>query len=164
MEEEIADRQGYEAARASILKNGYGGHFFDLEVRYYDIQGWTYWSSPLAMSYSERYMINSCRTEYTWDALSKAGELPPEGFEGKILSLTPLLENPMFQELVRSGKVDGEIEKRHESGHRHRKLFHALPFLIQDESILNQCNSEELDEIKSILAVNETAENSTEAS
>ncbi|MDB4657844.1 PD-(D/E)XK nuclease family protein, partial [Verrucomicrobiales bacterium] len=94
----------YAAARAFIRDHGYDGHFFDLEVRYYDLGEWTYWSSPLAKSFEEQYMINRCRTEYTWDALAKAGRLPAEGFEGKELSLAPVLEDLEFQSLVRDSR------------------------------------------------------------
>jgi hypothetical protein len=81
VEEELDDRETYGAARAFIRDNGYDGHFFDLVVRYFALGEWTYWSSPLAKPFEEQYMINRCRTEYTWDTLAKAGELPPEGFE-----------------------------------------------------------------------------------
>lgn len=104
VEEELDDPETYAAARAFIRDHGYDGHFFDLEVRYYDLGGWTYWSSPLSRPFEEQYMINRCRTGYTWDALSKAGKLPPEGFEGKDLSLAPVLEDPEFQSLVRDSR------------------------------------------------------------
>ena len=106
VEEELDDPEGYAAARAYIRGQGYDGHFFDLGVRYYDLREWTYWSSPLAKSFEDQYMINRCRKEYTWDALAKAGELPPEGFKGKEFSLSPVLEDPEFQSLVRDAKGD----------------------------------------------------------
>jgi len=104
VEEEIEDPEAYAAARAFIRDHGYDGHFYDLDVRYYDLGDWTYWSSPLAKLFEDQYMINRCRKEYTWDALDKAGELPSEGFEEAEFSLSPVLENPEFQSLVRDAR------------------------------------------------------------
>lgn len=104
VEEELDNSEAYAAARTFIRDHGYDGHFFDLEVRYYDLGEWTYWSSPLAKPFEEQYMINRCRKEYTWDSLSKAGKLPTEGFEGKELSLAPVLEDPEFLSLVRDAR------------------------------------------------------------
>jgi len=163
VKKELADPDAYSAARAFIQYHGYDGHFFDLVVRYFDLAGWTYWSSPLANPFKEQYMINRCRTEYTWDALSKAGELPPEGFEGKILSLAPVLEDEEFQALMHSGEADWEIAKRREVGQRYRKLFHALPYLLGADSIRIQCSAAELRQLQGILAMQEEAENSTTA-
>lgn len=104
VEKELDDQDAYVIARTFIRDQGYDGNFFDLDVRYYDVDGWTYWSSPLAKPFEEQYMINRCRTEYTWDALSSAGELPPEGFQEGSLSLSPVLGDPEFQSLVRDAK------------------------------------------------------------
>lgn len=101
VEEELDNPEAYTAARAFIRDRGYDGHFFDLDVRYYDLGEWTYWSSPLAKPFEDQYMINRCRREFTWDALAKAGELPSEGFEGTEFSLSPVLEDQEFQSLVR---------------------------------------------------------------
>jgi len=104
VEGQLDEPETYLAAREFIRDRGYDGHFFDLEVRYYDLGKWTYWSSPLAKSFEDQYMINRCRKEYTWDALAEAGELPAEGFEGKELNLAPVLEDPEFQSLVRDSR------------------------------------------------------------
>jgi hypothetical protein len=162
VEEELGNPGSYAAARTFIRDHGYDGHFFDLVVRYYDVNGWTYWSSPLAKPFVEQYMINRCRTEYTWDALSKAGELPPEGFEGKILSLTPVLEDPEFQALARSGKTDGEIETCCKIAQHYGKLFHALPHLMGEDSIRDQCSAAELSQLEAILAAHQEPGDSTE--
>jgi len=57
VEEELDDPEAYAAARAFIRDHGYDGRFFDLDVRYYDLEEWTYWSSPLDKRYEEQYMI-----------------------------------------------------------------------------------------------------------
>ena len=163
VEGELEDPEAYAAARSFIRNHGYDGHFFDLVVRYYDADGWTYWSSPLAKPFEEQYMINRCRTEYTWDALAQTGELPPEGFEGKILSLAPVLEDPEFQALVRREEVGGKVEERRELAQRHRKIFHALPYLMGEDSIRNQCSAAERCQLEAILATYEKAADSTEA-
>ncbi len=104
VEKELDDLDAYAAARVFIRDQGYDGHFFDLDVRYYDVDGWTYWSSPLAKPVEDQYMINRCRKEYTWDALSSAGELPSEEFQEEGLSLSPVLEDQDFQSLVRDSR------------------------------------------------------------
>jgi len=105
VEDEFDDPEAHSAARAFIRDHGYDGRFFELDVRYYDLEEWTYWSSPLDKPCEEQYMINRCRKEYTWDALTEAGRLPPEGFEGKELSLAPVLDDPDFRSLVRDARV-----------------------------------------------------------
>lgn len=162
VEEELGDPEAYAAARAFIRNHGYDGHFYDLVVRYYDLAGWTYWSSPLAKTFEEQYMINRCRTEYTWDALAKAGDLPPEGFEGKTLSLDPVLNDPEFRNLLLCEDPDGDLEKRREIGRHHRKLFHSLSYLLGEDSIRSQCSTEELDQLEAIIASHGEAGDSTE--
>ena len=128
-------------------------HFYTLEVHYFDLAGWTYWSSPLAKPFEEKYMINRCRKEYTWDALSKAGELLPEGFEGRRLSLAPVLEDPVFQSLVHDGAGSRDVESMLSMTQRHRKIFHALPYLLEEDSIREQCSAEEFEQLKACAEV-----------
>lgn len=154
VEEELDDPVAYAAARSFIRDEGYDGHFFDLKVRYHDLGEWSYWSSPLAKPFEEQYMINRCRTEYTWDALSKAGELPPEGFEGNGLSLAPVLEDPDFRSLLNDGHGN-EVAKQREIGQRYRKVFHALPYVLGEDYVRNQCSGKELEQLKAVLTVQE---------
>mgnify|MGYP006111564673 FL=1 len=165
VEEELEDQLGYAATRAFIRDHGYDGNFFDMNVRYCDADGWTYWASPLAEPFESRYMLNRCRTEYTWDVLSKAGKLPPEGFQAQHLSLSPVLEDPEFQSLVRDrdaedhASVDSEApnaemaERQRNVLHRHGKTFHCLPHLLEldEQSIREQCLDEELKQLQSLL-------------
>ena len=175
VEKELEDQESFRAARSFILDSGRDGKFFDLDVRYYDTGGWTYWSSPLVKPFEAQYMLNRCRTEFTYESLAAAGALPEEGFQGSALTLTPVLEDPEFQSLVRDskgseftvsdvlGSADYEnrhsnvlsqlLERRRNVLRRHSKMFHSLSFMLEDESVKAQCGDVEFNLLKSILAV-----------
>jgi hypothetical protein len=104
VEKEITDQKGFRAAKSFVLEEGRDGKFYNLDVRYYDVDGWTYWSSPLNSSLDEQYMLNRCKTEFTYDSLKASGSLPPEGFQEAALNLTPVLEDHEFQSLIRDTK------------------------------------------------------------
>lgn len=175
VEEELADQEAFRAARSFIRESGRDGKFYDLNVRYYDAGEWTYWSSPLVKPFESQYMLNRCRTEFTYESLAAAGALPEEGFQGSALTLTPVLEDPEFQALVSDTKgieftvfdvldtADYEIrhsnvlsrltERRLNVLRRHSKMFHSLSFMLEDESVKAQCGDVEFNLLKSILAV-----------
>jgi hypothetical protein len=104
VEEELADQTAFQAAKQFVKEFGYDGKFFDINVRYFEADGWTYWASPLAKPFESQYMLNRCKTEYTYDSLAKAGKLPSEGFRESTLSLAPVLEDPEFKSLVRDAE------------------------------------------------------------
>ena len=104
VEEELADQEDFRAARLFVRESGRDGTFYDLKVRYFDAGGWTYWSSPLAKPFEEQYMLNRCKTAFTYDSLVESGELPVEGFQESALILAPVLEDPEFKSLVRDAK------------------------------------------------------------
>ena len=47
VEENLSDKAAFRAARAFVREFGYIGKFFDMDVCYFDAEGWTYWASPL---------------------------------------------------------------------------------------------------------------------
>lgn len=104
VEEELTDQATFQLAKSFVKEFGYDGRFFDLDVRYYDANGWTYWASPLAKPFEFQYMLNRCKTDFTYESLAKAGQLPPEGFRESKLSLSPILEDPEFKTLLRDAE------------------------------------------------------------
>jgi len=104
VEKELPNQVVYQAARAFVKDSGKVGKFFDMDVHYFDVNGWTYWASPLAKKTEDQYMLNRCKTEYSYDSLAKSGSLPPEGFREKELSLTPILEDDEFKSLIRDAE------------------------------------------------------------
>ena len=101
VEKELPDQSAFHAAKSFIRESGYAGKFFDMEVNYFDADGWTYWASPLAKPHESQYMLNRCKTEYTYQSLARTNNLPPEGFRGSELSLAPVLGDSDFESLVR---------------------------------------------------------------
>jgi hypothetical protein len=101
VEKDLSDAAAFRAAREFVKEFGYIGKFFDRDVCYFDTEGWTYWASPLVEPIESQYMLNRCKTEYSYQSLAKAGELPPEGFRESALSLSPVLEDPEFKSLMR---------------------------------------------------------------
>lgn len=175
VEKELTDQEAYRAARSFIQESGRDGKFYDLDVRYHDADGWTYWSSPLIKPFESQYMLNRCKTEFTYEILSESGALPPEGFQGAALNLNPVLDDSEFQSLVRETKgseftvsdvlATADYKQRHSNAllqllerrrnvlRRHSKTFHSLSFMLEDESVKAQCGDMEFDLLKSILAV-----------
>lgn len=104
VEKELKDQEAFREAKTFILEKGRDGKFYNLDVRYYDAAGWTYWASPLNRPLDAQYMLNRCKTEFTYDSLAASGMLPTEGFQEAALNLTPVLEDHEFQSLVRDTK------------------------------------------------------------
>lgn len=107
VESELSDREAFKAAKSLIRNSGREGKFYDLNVRYYDAGGWTYWASPLAKPFEAQYMLNRCKTEFSYEALAETGELPSEGFQESVLALSPILDDPEFKSLVRDAEGSG---------------------------------------------------------
>jgi hypothetical protein len=101
VEKDLSDTGAFRAARTFVKEFGYLGKFFNRDVCYFDAEGWTYWASPLVEPIESRYMLNRCKTEYTYESLAKVGDLPTEGFCESALSLSPILEDPEFKSLMR---------------------------------------------------------------
>lgn len=101
VENELAHREAFQAAKAFVQNSGRDGKFYDMNVRYLDAGGWTYWASPLAKPFDSQYMLNRCKTEFTYEALAEAGNLPAEGFNECVLDLAPILSDPEFKSIVR---------------------------------------------------------------
>lgn len=76
VEQELADQESYRKARSFIQESGRDGNFFDFKVRYYDLNDWTYWASPLKESITQKYMLNRCKSEHTYDAQIAKGQIP----------------------------------------------------------------------------------------
>lgn len=104
VEKELTDQATFQVAKSFVKESGYDGKFFDLDVRYLDANGWTYWASPLAWPLELQYMLNRCKTEFTYESLAKAGQLPPEGFRESTLLLSPIQEDPDFKTLLRNAE------------------------------------------------------------
>jgi len=104
VEENLPDQAAFRASKAFVRDCGYVGKFFDLDVFYFDADGWTYWASPLAKPPESQYMLNKCKTEYSYESCVRSGTLPPEGFCGAELSLSPILEDADFRSLMRESK------------------------------------------------------------
>jgi len=139
VQENLPDQAAFRAAKAFVRDCGYVGKFFDLDVSYFDADGWTYWASPLAKLPESQYMLNKCKTEYSYESCVRSGALPPEGFRGSALSLSPILEDSDFRSLMRESKDvlkdEGVIEKQRSILNQHAKRFHALAYLLNEESI-----------------------------
>jgi len=101
VEKNLPDQAAFQAAKAFVRESGRLGKFFDMDVFYFDADEWTYWASPLAKPPESQYMLNRCKTEYSYEACARSGELPPEGFRESKLSLSPILEDPGFRSLMR---------------------------------------------------------------
>jgi hypothetical protein len=104
VQNELADQAAFQASKQFVREFGRDGKFFDMDVRYYEADGWTYWTSQLGKPLESQYMLNRCKTEYTYESLAKAGKLPLEGFRESIVSLAPVLEDPEFKSLVRDAE------------------------------------------------------------
>jgi len=104
---ELTDQATFQLAKSFVKEFGYDGKFFDLDVRYLDANGWTYWASPLAEPLELQFMLNRCKSEFTYESLAKAGQLPPEGFRESTLLLSPIQEDPDFKTLLRN--ADGGV-------------------------------------------------------
>lgn len=100
VEEKLPDQAAFQAARAFVRESGRLGKFFDMDVFYFDADEWTYWASPLAKLPESQYMLNRCKTEYSYEACARSGELPSEGFRESKLSLSPILEDTDFKSLM----------------------------------------------------------------
>jgi hypothetical protein len=83
--------------------------------------------------------------------------LPPEGFRGTPLSLSPILADPDFRTLMRESKdvlkSADLLGKQRSLLNRHAKAFHALAYVLAEESIQSQCSEAEFNLLKSLLAV-----------
>jgi hypothetical protein len=104
VEKELKDQEAFREAKSFILEKGRDGKFYKLDVRYYDVGGWTYWASPLNKPLDAQYMLNRCKTEFTYDSLAASGSLPTEGFQEATLNLAPVLNDQEFQSLIRDTK------------------------------------------------------------
>jgi hypothetical protein len=107
VESELSDREAFKAARSLIRNSGRDGKFYNLDVRYFDVGGWTYWASPLAKPFESQYMLNRCKTEFGYESLAASGDLPSEGFQESVLALSPILDDPEFKSLVRDAEGSG---------------------------------------------------------
>jgi hypothetical protein len=157
VEENLPDQAAFRRAKAFVRTSGYGGKFFDMDVFYFDADGWTYWASPLANPPESQYMLNKCKTEYSYESCVRSGSLPPEGFRGTVLSLSPILADLDFRSLMRESrdvlKSADVLEKQMSILNRHAKAFHALAHVLNVESIQSQCSEAEFNLLKSLLAV-----------
>ena len=157
VEENLPDQGAFRASKTFVRDCGYVGKFFDLDVFYFDADGWTYWASPLAKPPESQYMLNKCKTEYSYESCVRSGALPPEGFRGAELSLSPILEDFDFRSLLPESKEalkdTGVTEKQRSILNRHAKRFHALAYVLKAEYIQSQCSEAELNLLKAILAV-----------
>ena len=104
VEKELTDQATFQVAKSFVKESGYDGKFFALDVRYLDANGWTYWASPLAKPLELQYMLNRCKSEFTYESLAKAEQLPPEGFQESTLLLSPILEDYDFKTLLRDAE------------------------------------------------------------
>ena len=102
VEQDLPDSESYRKARSFIQDCGRDGTFYDIQVRYYDLDGWTYWASPIKEPTMQQYMLNRCKSEFSYDALNAKGEIPQEGFNQATLNLEPVLNNPDFNALRKS--------------------------------------------------------------
>jgi len=57
VEKELPDQSVYQAARAFVKDSGYVGKFFNMDVHYFDADGWTYWASPLDARFLEQLPV-----------------------------------------------------------------------------------------------------------
>jgi hypothetical protein len=157
VEENLPDQASFRRAKAFVRTSGYGGKFFDMDVFYFDADGWTYWASPLANPPESQYMLNKCKTEYSYESCVRSGSLPPEGFRGTVLSLSPILADLDFRSLMRESrdvlKSADVLEKQMSILNRHAKAFHALAHVLNVESIQSQCSEADFNLLKSLLAV-----------
>jgi hypothetical protein len=157
VEENLPDQAAFRRAKAFVRTSGYDGKFFDMDVFYFDADGWTYWASPLANPPESQYMLNKCKTEYSYESCVRSGSLPPEGFRGTALSLSPILADPDFRTLMQESKdvlkSADVLEKQRSLLNRHAKIFHALAYVLAEESIQSQCSEAEFNLLKSLLAV-----------
>ena len=155
VEENLPDQAAFRRAKAFVRTSGYGGKFFDMDVFYFDADGWTYWAPPLANPPESQYMLNKCKTEYSYESCVRSGTLPPEGFCGTPLSLSPILADPDFRTLMRESKdvlkSADLLGKQRSLLNRHAKAFHALAHVLDEESIQSQCTEAELNLLKSML-------------
>jgi len=162
VEENLPDQAAFRAAKVFVKESGYVGKFFDMDVFYFAADGWTYWASPLANPPESQYMLNKCKTEYSYESCVRSGTLPPEGFRGAELSLSPILEDADFRSLMRESKDvledEGVIETQRSILNQHAKRFHALAYVLNAEYIQSQCSAAELNLLKAILAVQKKAE------
>ena len=104
VEKDLPDQAAFRAAKAFVRESGRVGKFFDMDVFYFEVDDWTYWTSPLAKPLESQYMLNRCKTEYSYDSCAPSGQLPPEGFRESQLSLSPILEDPDFTSIVLASK------------------------------------------------------------
>jgi len=104
VEENLPDQAAFRSAKTFVRESGYVGKFFDMDVFYFDADGWTYWASPLTKPPESQYMLNKCKTEYAYQSCARSGELPPEGFRESTLSLAPILKDTDFGSLMRESK------------------------------------------------------------
>ena len=155
VEENLPDQAAFRRAKAFVRTSGYSGKFFDMDVFYFDADGWTYWASPLANPPESQYMLNKCETEYSYESCVRSGSLPPEGFRGTPLSLSPILADPDFRTLMRESKdvlkSADLLGKQRSLLNRHAKIFHALAYVLAEESIQSQCTEADFNLLKSML-------------
>ena len=156
VEKDLPEQAAFRAAKTFVKDSGYIGKFFDLNVFYFDADGWTYWASPLVNPPESQYMLNKCKTEYSYESCVRSGALPPEGFRGAELSLAPILEDSDFRSLMRESedvlKDAGVLEKQRSILSRHAKIFHALAHVMNAEYIQSQCSAAQINLLKAIIA------------
>ena len=162
VEKDLPDQAAFRAAKTFVKDSGYVGKFFDLDVFYFDSDVWTYWASPLANPPESQYMLNKCKTEYSYESCVRSGTLPPEGFRGAALLLSTILEDADFISLMRESKdllkTADVLEKQRSILNRHAKRFHALAYVLNEKSMQSQCSEAEFSLLKAILAVQRKAE------
>jgi hypothetical protein len=56
-----------------IRAYGYDGHFYQKDIRYYDEDGWVYWT--MGAPVDETTIINRCRTEQSFEYRSARGDV-----------------------------------------------------------------------------------------
>jgi hypothetical protein len=155
-EKDLPEQAAFRAAKTFVKDSGYIGKFFDLDVFYFDADGWTYWASPLVNPPESKYMLNKCKTEYSYESCVRSGALPAEGFRGAALLLSTILEDADFISLMRESKdllkTADVPEKQRSILNRHAKRFHALAYVLNEESIQSQCSEAEFSLLKAILA------------
>ena len=68
------DEQIFVKLVAHIRANGYQGHFYKMEITYYDEDGLVYWT--MGAPIEETTIINRCRNEQTYEYRLAHDDLP----------------------------------------------------------------------------------------
>jgi len=104
VDEKANNKIGFNEAKLFISENGYDGKFYNINVNYYDVGGWTYWASPIAKHFDSQNMLNKCSSEFTYGSRLKEGRMPKNGFSETRISLKEILDDKEFVGLIEAAK------------------------------------------------------------